>query len=148
MIELAEDVVVARPQAAVFAHLARIEALPDWLPGVREAQLLDPPPAGPGSRLRLAIDGPTGPLAATGELTELRAPVALAFRTVEAPVQLEARCDLEAIDAGRTRVRLGGRLTLPGMLRFAEGMVRRQIDERRAAAIADLRGRLESAIPG
>jgi uncharacterized protein YndB with AHSA1/START domain len=147
VIELDEQVVVRRPREAVFALLERVEAFPTWLPGVREAELLDPLPAGAGSRIRLAIDGPTGPMAAEGRITEIRAPELVAFRTEQAPVDLEARCELVALDGATSRLRIEVRLTLPGMLRFAEGMVRKRIEQERAAALDDLRVRLEAAIP-
>jgi uncharacterized protein YndB with AHSA1/START domain len=147
VIELDESVVVRRPREAVFALLERVDAFPTWLPGVREAALVDPPPARLGSRIRLAIDGPTGPMDAEGQLTEIRAPEVVAFRTVKAPVDLDARCELVALDAATTRLRIAVRLSLPGMLRFAEGMVRKRIEQERAAAIDDLRVRLEAAIP-
>jgi uncharacterized membrane protein len=147
VIELDESVVVRRPREALFALLERVDAFPTWLPGVREAALLDPPPPRAGSRIRLALDGPTGPMKAAGEITELRAPDVLAFRTVEAPADLDARCELTSLDPSTTRVRITVRLSLPGMLRFAEGMVRTRIEQERAAALDDLRVRLEGAIP-
>lgn len=147
MIEVGETIVVRRPREAVFALLEQVDGFHAWLPGVREAALLDPPPPRVGSRIRLAIDGPTGPVEAAGELTDVRAPVVVAFRTVKAPIDLDARCELEVVDASTTRLRLAIRISLPGMLRFAEGMVRRRIAQERAAAMDDLRHRLESAIP-
>jgi uncharacterized protein YndB with AHSA1/START domain len=148
VIELEEAVVVRRPRAAVFALLEDVAAFPSWLPAIREAALLDPPPVRAGSRIRLALEGPAGPMDAAGEITDLRAPDTLAFRTVKAPVDLEARCTLEALDPGTTRLRLAIKLSLPGMLRFAEGMVRKRIAEERAATVDDLRARLEAAIRG
>ena len=86
MIELDESVVVDRPREAVFAHIARIEAVPDWLPVVQEATLLDPGDVRVGSLVRLAIAGPGARVTATGEITELVAPERIAMRTLDAPV--------------------------------------------------------------
>ena len=94
MIELQEIVVVDRPRAAVFDLVSRIDRLPLWLPGIRQASLLSPPPISTGSAIRLAVDGPTGPVDAEGEVTELSAPGRLAFRTTKAPVELDAAVDL------------------------------------------------------
>ena len=146
MIELDEAVVVARPRAAVADLLVRIDDLPSWLPAVRDARLLDPPPARSGSRIALTLHGPSGPLSADGQITELR-PDRLAFRTLQAPAELEASCDLEPIDQDQTRLRVRARIKLPGMLRFAEGIVRQRIEKERATAMASLVRRLESAIP-
>lgn len=131
----------------MFALLERVDAFPTWLPGVREATLLDPPPARTGGRIRLTLDGPTGPMTADGQITDLRAPDVVAFRTTQAPIDLVARCELVELDPATTRLRIAVQLTLPGMLRFAEGMVRSRIQQERAAAIDDLRVRLEAAIP-
>lgn len=146
MIELDETVFVDRPPEAVFAHLADIAALPDWLPGVRGAMLVDGGPPRPGSRIRLAIDGPTGPIEAIGQIEEFQPPERLGFRTVDAPVGLQSRVDLQP-DGSGTRLRIRARVELSGMFRFAEGMVRRRIDKERPAALADLQRRLEGAIP-
>jgi uncharacterized protein YndB with AHSA1/START domain len=147
MIELLETVVVERPRAAVFDLVSRIDQLPLWLPGVRRASLLTPPPIAPGSAIRIAVDGPTGPIDAEGEVTELRAPDRLAFRTTRAPVDLAAAVDLVERGPSSTELRLSGRLVLPGMLRFAEGMVRKRIAEDRATLALDLRRTIEDAIP-
>jgi uncharacterized protein YndB with AHSA1/START domain len=147
MIELFETVVVDRPRAAVFDLVSRIDQLPLWLPGIRHAALLTPPPVGPGSAIRVAIDGPTGPVDAQGEVTEVRAPERLAFRTTKAPVDLDAALDLIERGAASTELRLQARLVLPGMLRFAEGMVRKRIDQERATLATDLKRTIEGAIP-
>jgi uncharacterized protein YndB with AHSA1/START domain len=121
--------------------------MPSWLPGVRGASLLTPPPLAPGSAIRVAVDGPTGPVDAEGEVTELRAPERLAFRTTRAPVELTAAVELVERGASSTELRLRARLVLPGMLRFAEGMVRKRIDQERATLATDLRQTIEAAIP-
>ena len=147
MIELLETVVVDRPRAAVFDLVSRIDRLPLWLPGIRQASLLSPPPISRGSAIRLAVDGPTGPVDAEGEVTELSAPGRLAFRTTKAPVELAAAVDLLERSASSTELRLSARLVLPGMLRFAEGMVRKRIEQERATLATDLRRTIEDAIP-
>jgi len=147
MIELQEIVVVDRPRAAVFDLVSRIDRLPLWLPGIRQASLLSPPPITAGSAIRLAVDGPTGPVDAEGEVTELSAPGRLAFRTTKAPVELAAAIDLVERSASSTELRLSARLVLPGMLRFAEGMVRKRIEQERATLATDLRRTIEDAIP-
>jgi uncharacterized membrane protein len=146
VIELDESVVVARPADAVGALLVRVEDLPTWLPLIRQARLLDPPPAQAGSRVEIAVDGPGGPMTTTGRIVELR-PERLAFTTLDGPVALDASCDVEAVDDGHSRLHVHARIRLQGMLRLAEGVVGRRIDEERPAAIAELAARLESAIP-
>ena len=147
MIELHETVVIDRPRAAVFDLVSRIDQLPLWLPGVRQAALLTPPPIAPGSAIRIAVDGPTGPVDAEGVVTELHAPQRLAFRTTKAPVELAAAVDLIERGPSSTELQLRARLVLPGMLRFAEGMVRKRIDQERATLATDLRQTIEAAIP-
>ena len=147
MIELQETVLVDRPRAAVFDLVSRIERLPTWLPAVREASLLGGGPLAVGSGIRLAIDGPTGPVEALGEVTDVRVPERLAFRTTRAPVELAASLELVERGPATTELRLAGRIVLPGMLRFAEGMVRKRIDQERAPLRGDLRRSIEEAIP-
>ena len=147
MIELLETLVVDRPRAAVFDLVSTIDRLPLWLPGVRSATLLTPPPVAPGSAIRLAVDGPTGPIDAEAEVAELRAPERLAFRTTKAPVDLVAAVDLVERGPASTELRLRARLVLPGMLRFAEGMVRKRIEQERTTLAMDLRRTIEDAIP-
>jgi len=147
MIELQETVLVDRPRAAVFDLVSRIDRLPLWLPGVRQASLLTAPPIAPGSAIRLLVDGPTGEIDALGEVTELRAPERLAFRTTKAPVDLTAGIDLLERGPSSTELRLSARLVLPGMLRFAEGMVRKRIEQDRATVAVELRRTIEDAIP-
>jgi uncharacterized protein YndB with AHSA1/START domain len=147
MIELDERVLVARPRDAVYTLLADVQRLPLWLPPIREATLIDAP-AAVGSRLRLAIDGPGNQrIDAAGELTELRPPDRIAFRTVQAPVELAASLDLVAITPTQTQLQLRARIGLPGLLRFAEGMVRKRIEDERGTTLAELVARVEAAIP-
>lgn len=147
MIEIAERITVDRPVSAVYAHLSRIEALPDWLPSIRVAQRLDPGDPRVGSRARIVIAGPGSDITATGEITELTPPTAIAFRTLDAPARLAARCHLVSVGPSRTEVQLAGQIELPGLLRFGEGMIRERIRREMPAVLADLRSRLERAIP-
>ena len=100
-----------------------------------------------GSLVRLAIAGPGARVTATGEITELVAPERIAMRTLDAPVNLAARGELEALDERRTRLHLTGRIALPGLLRFAEGTVRDRIRREAPAALEELRRRIEAAVP-
>lgn len=147
VIEVDEGLQVARPINSVFAHLARLEALPDWLPAIRSAERLDAGPIQPGSRARLVLRGPTGDVRATGEVTELVVPSLLAFRTIDAPAKVSARCDLTAAGPASTHLRVRARVELPGLLRFGEGMLRDRLRAELPAALAELRVRIEDAIP-
>lgn len=147
MIEIREVVTVRRAAPDVFAHLARIEALPAWLPPIRTAEQLDPGPLRVGTRARLSIDGPGRTIAATGEVTELVPASSIAFRTLDAPAGVRARCLLVPLDGARTELRLTAEIELPGMLRFAEGVARDRIRRDLPMALDELRRRLEAAVP-
>ena len=146
MIEIREVVTVDRAAPDVFAHLARIEALPTWLPPIRTAEQLDPGPLRVGTRARLTIDGPGRTIAATGEVTELD-PSTIAFRTLDAPAGVRARCVLVPLDDARTELRLTAAIELPGLLRFAEGVARDRIRRDLPPALAELRRHIEMAVP-
>jgi len=147
VIEIREVISVDRAASGVFAHLARIEALPAWLPPIRAARQLEAGALRPGSRARLTIDGPGRTIIATGEVTELSPPSAIAFRTLDAPADVRARCVLVPLGPARTELRLTATIELPGLLRLGEGLARDRIRQELPAALADLRARLEAAIP-
>lgn len=147
MIEIREVVAVDRAASDVFDHLARIEALPAWLPPIRTAEQLDPGPLRVGTRARLTIDGPGRTIAATGEITELRPATAIGFRTLDAPAGVRARCELVPLAPARTELRLTASIELPGLLRFAEGVARDRIRRELPIALDELRTRLEAAVP-
>lgn len=147
MIEIRQAVTVERAAEEVFAHLARIEALPAWLPPVRAAEPLDTGPLRVGTRARLTIDGPGRTILATGEVTELEPPAAIAFRTLDAPARVHARCVVVPQGATRSELRLTATIELPGLLRFGEGVARDRIRRDLPEALLELRRRLEAAIP-
>lgn len=147
VIEINESLVVDRPVEAVYAHLAQIEALPSWLPSIRSAQRLDPGEPRVGSRARIVIAGPGTDIRATGEVTALVPPTSVAFRTLDAPARIVARCELMPRGTGSTELRLAATVELPGLLRFGEGMVRDRIRRELPTALHELRTRLEQAIP-
>ncbi|HET7725705.1 MAG TPA: SRPBCC family protein [Candidatus Limnocylindrales bacterium] len=146
MIEIREVVTVDRAASDVFAHLARIEALPAWLPPIRTAEQLDPGPLRIGTRARLTIDGPGRTIRATAEITELEPATAIAFRTLDAPAGVRARCQLVPLAATRTELRLTASIELPGLLRFAEGVARDRIRREMPIALEELRRRLEASV--
>ena len=147
MIEIREVVEVNRSASDVFDQLARIEALPAWLPPIRSARQLDPGPLRVGSRARLTIDGPGRTIAATGEITELEPATTIAFRTLDAPAGVRARCEIVPLAGARTELRLTASIELPGLLRFAEGVARDRIRRELPTALDELRTRLEAAVP-
>jgi uncharacterized membrane protein len=147
VIELDQAVVVERPREALFAHLVRIEALPTWQPFIRSADVLGDGAVAVGTTFRVVIDGPGKGIEATAEITELLRPARIAIRTLDAPGDLEAECDLEALSESRTELRLKARVTLRGAFRLAEGVVRSRIRREAPEALEKLRESLESAIP-
>ena len=144
MIRIDREIVVTRPTEIVFDYLADLERLAQWQPSIERAEALTPGPLGPGTRLRLVLRGPTGPVEVLGELTAVERPSVLEARTSSGPAAVVARCELDPAGDG-TRIRLTASIELKGLLRFAEGTARGRIERDLPAALADLARRIESA---
>ena len=147
MIVLDEDVVVDRPQEAVFDYLTDIDHYREWQPAIEYAALVDGGPPRPGSRVRLRIRGPGQGIDVEGEVTELRRPDRIGVRAAGGPARMQAACDLDLLTAARTRLRLHLELQPTGFLRFAEGAVRSRVERELPAALDDLRRHLEENVP-
>ena len=76
------------------------------------------------------------------ELTEFEPDSRLSFKTTSGPVHIEAQVEFEPED-GATHLRFKGSAEPKGMLRFAEPMLARQLDEQWESDMALLKGLLE-----
>jgi uncharacterized protein YndB with AHSA1/START domain len=144
MIRVDASVEIERPPGEVFAYLARIEHLRDWLPGIDVAERTSPEPVGPGTRFRLASATPAGRLELRGEVTELVPERLLAVRAGSSQAVVAGRCELVPQGAG-TRLSVRTEVELKGWLRFAEGTVAGNLRTGLPAALARLRAKLEAA---
>lgn len=143
MIRAEETADVRSDVETTFAYLSSIEHYPDWLPGVTAAQQTSDGPLGVGTTFTLLLAGPTGPIEATGAVTELDAPGRLGVRGSASAGNVAGGLSLEPIEAG-CRLRVWMELELRGMYRFAEGMVRRELETSLPGVLIQLRARLEA----
>ncbi len=142
MIRAEEAIDVRRDIEGTFAELSAIERYPQWLPGVTAAEQTSDGPLAVGTTFRLQLAGPTGPIDATGEVTELDAPKRLVVRASASAGQVAGGFDLEPIEVG-CRARVWMELELRGMYRFAEGLVRRELETSLPGVLDQLRTKLE-----
>jgi carbon monoxide dehydrogenase subunit G len=143
VIELEDTVPIDRPPADVFAHLADPTAYGAWLPGVRSVKVEGDGPIAAGTKLAVELDGPSGPIAAAGSITDYVPNERIALAADARQVRFAARFDLARAGAG-TDLGLAVRVELKGLLRFAEGMVAAQAGPELGAALARLRAQVET----
>jgi len=145
VIRIDRELVVGRPTDAVFDYLIDFRHLTEWQPGVQIAEQTTPGPLAVGSRFRLVMNGPAGPLEAEGEVTELQRPSRLAVRSLSGPADLEGSIDLET-RGQQTALRIAASLQPKGMLRFAESVIRGVVERELPSALEKLREHLESKV--
>lgn len=143
MIKIDQEIVVARPPAAVFGYLADVKRFPQWQPAIERAEQLTPGPLAAGTELRLVIRGPTGPTEVTGLVVTLDRPSSIELKTLSGPAAVEARCVLSP-DGEGTRIGLTASIELKGMLQFVEGTARRMIERELPSTLAELARRIEA----
>ena len=92
-------IVIARPQAEVFAFFADAENDPQWRPGVK--QIKRDGPLAVGARYTQRIAGPGGrQIPADVEVTAYEPEVKVAFRGVAGPVRPDGSYTFSAVDGG------------------------------------------------
>jgi uncharacterized membrane protein len=144
VIRVERDIDVDRPAEVVFERLIRIEDLPQWQPAITEAALTSPAPIGTGSTIRIVAAAAGQTIEALGTITEFDAPRRIALRATASSAEITAQVTVEPIDDASCRVSIATEITLGGMLRFVEGMVRARVEAEAPAAAAAAKAWLES----
>jgi uncharacterized protein YndB with AHSA1/START domain len=99
MPQAARTIVIARPQAEVFAFFADAENDPQWRPGVK--QIKRDGPLAVGARYTQRIAGPGGrQIPADVEVTAYEPEVKVAFRGVAGPLRPDGSYTFSAVDEG------------------------------------------------
>jgi uncharacterized protein YndB with AHSA1/START domain len=112
MPQATRTIVIARPQAEVFAFFADAENDPQWRPAVRSMKRDGP--LAIGARYTQRIAGPGGrDIPADVEVTAYQPDVLVAFRAIAGPVRPEGSYSFAAVAGGTTvtfalAVELGG----------------------------------------
>jgi uncharacterized protein YndB with AHSA1/START domain len=115
-VDAANEVVVERPPAAVFAFLGDAENDRAWRPGVLDIERVAGDGPGAGARYRQGVKGPGGRrIDADVETTAYEPDHLIAFRATAGPVRPEGRYELVPEDGGATRVRFALTAELRGL---------------------------------
>jgi uncharacterized protein YndB with AHSA1/START domain len=144
VIRVDREIDVARPAAAVFERLTRIEDLPRWQPAITEATLISPGPIGIDSKIRIVAAAGGQQVDVTGTITEFVRPEVIALTASSGPGDVTARVVVTPLGESSCRVAVGTTIKLGGMLRFVEGMARSRNEAEAPAAAAAVKEWLES----
>ena len=137
------DVEVGADLATVLATIRDVGCQPEWIPTIKEAEVIETDTTGLPVVARFAASTAVGTDRYT--LTYEHAPDGMSWSMVEGRLQTgqEGRYTLERLDAGRTRVTydltIHHNLPLPGFLRSR--VIKGLVDE----TLKGLRSRLEGA---
>jgi uncharacterized protein YndB with AHSA1/START domain len=141
MPEAANEIVIARPQAEVFAFLANAENDKRWRGGILDIEHVSG--RGVGARYRQGMSGPRGRrIDADIEISEYEPDRLIGFRAVAGPVRPRGRYTLTALD-GETSVRLELHAEVRGLKKLMAPMVQRAMDNQ-VAALSQLKRILEA----
>lgn len=125
-VDAANETVVERPAAGVFAFLADAENDAAWRPGVLDIARVSGDRPGPGARYRQGVRGPGGRrIDADIETTAYEPDRLIGFRATAGPVRPQGRYELEPDGAGRTRVHFALEAELRGVKVVMAPAVRR-----------------------
>ena len=130
------------PIEAVFRVATRIPDLPQWLPEVVAAELLDPQ-LRVGSRVLLRLGPATGGAEITGTVTGLAAPSMLAISGSGGPLGVKVQTRLEALGDATTRITLALDLSAPPFLGFIAKEAERRIQTELPASMERFRALME-----
>jgi uncharacterized protein YndB with AHSA1/START domain len=138
---------VPYPAETVFRVATRIEDLPQWLPEVASAALLDPELA-VGSRVRLRLSAAAANAEVLGTVRQLRPPTVLVIGGQGGPLTVEVRTRLDAISEQETRIVLEIQLSTSPLLGFIAREAERRINAELPAALQRFNALLEAEVQG
>jgi carbon monoxide dehydrogenase subunit G len=145
MIEIERSIEVAASPERAFAIIARPERYPEWQPGVTEVVRTSDGPIGEGSTYRIGFAGPGGiSVVAEGSVRVFRPPFELEAAAASKIVRLAGRYGIVRLDDERCRIDVSTRIEPLGMLRFAERMVRTELEREVPAALERLKAAIET----
>jgi hypothetical protein len=141
------DIQIGRGVHAVFAALSTIRVMPRWYEAVTEVVALTPGEPGIGARYEIARTLPGGPVRNEIVVTEYAPDHLFTIESVTGPTPFRYRYTLEP-DAGKTRLRLDGRITgdgLPGPLARIDALVTQAFKRGMGDNLRKLRGLIEGS---
>jgi uncharacterized protein YndB with AHSA1/START domain len=108
-VDVVTETVIDRPRERVAAYASDPTNAPEWYTNIESVEWKTAPPLGPGSRLAFVAHFLGRRLGYTYEVVELVPGERLVMRTEQGPFPMETTYTWEAVDAGRTRMRLRNR---------------------------------------
>ncbi|MFL5756288.1 MAG: SRPBCC family protein [Chloroflexota bacterium] len=134
---------LAYPVDRVFAVATRIETLPEWLPEVAAAQLVDPT-LSVGSRVRLRMGAAAGHTEIVGTVKQYRPPNILAIGGSAGPLSIDVRTRLDPVNEAVTRIVLEIEISAPPLMGFIGREAERRINAELHPSLERLRGLLDA----
>lgn len=129
------------PAETVYRVATRIEDLPQWLPEVVGAELLDSTLA-VGSRVRLQMGPAAGGAVVTGTVKQLRPPSIVAIGGSAGPLSIDVRTRLDVAGPSSTRVVLEIEIHAPPLM----GFIAREAERRINAELFGALGRFKALV--
>lgn len=140
---IAASVALPYPPDLVFRVATRIEDLPQWMPEVVSAELLDPPLA-IGSRAKLKLSRATGGAEVLASVTKLVPASQLVMTGSGGPLGVTVGVTLRETSAGGTDATVEVDLATPPFLGFVAREVEHRLDAGLPGALERLRVLIEA----
>lgn len=125
MIEERATRVIEAPVDEVFAFMAHLERVPEWVAGVREALVLSGDPQAVGGRVGHVNEYMGRRFESTFEVLEWVPNEVMVFKVLSGPLRGESREILEALGPRSTRVEISVTGDAAGPFRLMRGMAAR-----------------------
>jgi uncharacterized membrane protein len=143
MINVRGSVDIARPIDEVFDYMTRLDELPRWLDGVREAKPLSPDPTAVGSRVCHTNEFMGQTFESIFEVLEWRQNELTVFKVISGPLRGESTQRFEPIGADATRVTIEVLGDGTGPLRLGNFIAKRAAQRQVDRSLANVKAFLE-----
>lgn len=144
-VDVTTEIEIDRPLVDVAAYAGDPSNAPSWYVNIQSARWQTEPPLRLGSRVAFVARFLGRELAYTYEIVEIEPGSRLVMRTAEGPFPMETTYAWEAIDAGRTRMRLRNRGEPSGFQSIWAPWMARMMRRANEADLRALKALLEAA---
>lgn len=148
MLDVVNDIVIARPVEEVAAYAGDPSHAPDWYVKIRSVEWRTPPPLQVGSRLAFVARFLGRRLSYTYEVVDLVPGERLVMRTAEGPFPMETTYQWEPAGPGATTMTLRNRGEPAGFSQVAAPMMAMAVGRANRKDLARLKSILETRSPG
>jgi uncharacterized membrane protein len=144
VIRLEHSVVIRRPLAEVFEHVADPRLDPAWNEAIVAARLTSPEPIGSGTTFEYQTEFLGRRLTLAAVITDHQPGRRACVRTMAGPLRLAGCRVVEAVDDEHTRLTVTLETGATGLLRLAEGMAAEPARRQLVASLGRLKAVLEA----